>query len=291
MVSYHTDAWSDGLKCGVVFYDLETIHDAERGIHFDRGLFECTADEQFVWKERSQIIEFAAVHIQSGLSIETQCRPEFAWEAVRSPAAKLFAEDHGHDKIVRDLSLPTFKTRWREVILPFLRKVAEPYQRLAMVAHNGDNFDHLVLAKELRRLGLEIQAEVLFLDPIAALKRLHGPTYGNGGQLALAKLHERCVGTVGTVGVHHALQDCKTLLEIVHRWTELAQVLRFEISSWAGFDDVEEYGVECQWDSSVSDLRLDAPEFVPGLPWGGEGAQLELEISRKAIFNGDGVYQ
>merc|ERR1719487_761248 len=76
---------------GLVVYDLETIHDAERGIYADKGMFECSASEAMTWKTRSQIIEFAAIDLVSGERIQTRCRPEFRWCDVRSEAAWQFA--------------------------------------------------------------------------------------------------------------------------------------------------------------------------------------------------------
>lgn len=269
--------------CGVIVYDLETIHDAERGIHFDRRIFECSSSEQFIWKERSQVIQFAAVDIGTGASISVSCRPEFTWDDVRSPATRLFAEDHGHDMIVRDTSLPTFATRWQEEILPFLAAAAGSSQNLAMIAHNGDQFDHVVLMKEIRRLSLELRFTPLFFDPIQVLKRQHGQSYGNGGQLSLAKLYERHgVDCKLTVGCHQALQDCIALIQVLNGWSELADLLLQEIEDHVlptahQAHDVEVMKYRCASvptparsttsSSNPCSLRVDAPEFIPGALW------------------------
>jgi len=219
---------------GVVIYDLETIHDAERGTYHEKGLHECAASEQITWKRRSQIIEFAAVDLHSGTRINVRSRPEFQWADVRSPAARCFAEDHGHDKIIQDESLPQFKDRWASEVLPFLKHAAGGHGRLAMIAHNGDAFDHIVLEKELVRLGLagDLALELHRFDPIRTLKRHYGQDYGSCGQLALKALHAQHVQqrTGGDLTPHQAMDDCFMLIEVLSRWQDLGSLLADEIA-------------------------------------------------------------
>merc|ERR1719265_262625 len=66
---------AQNIGFGVVVYDLETIHNADRGTYAARGIHECSYDEQMIWKSKSQIIEFAAVEVISGQQICVQCRP------------------------------------------------------------------------------------------------------------------------------------------------------------------------------------------------------------------------
>lgn len=73
--------------------------------------------------------------------------PEFNWEDVKSPAARLFAEDHGHDVIIKDQSLPYFREVWTHEVLPFLWRASGRSGQLAMLAHNGNAFDYYVLQK------------------------------------------------------------------------------------------------------------------------------------------------
>eukprot|EP00435_Cladocopium_sp_Y103_P071361 s171_g37.t1 len=57
------------LGFGLIVYDIETAHDAERGNYAEKGIHECRQHEQIEWKSRSQIIEFAAVDVLTGESI------------------------------------------------------------------------------------------------------------------------------------------------------------------------------------------------------------------------------
>ncbi|CAE8720844.1 unnamed protein product, partial [Polarella glacialis] len=145
------------LNFGVVVYDLETIHDFERGNYAERGLHECAQDEQIEWKSRSQIIEFAAIDVLTGEAICVRSRPEFGWDQVKSYAARLFAEDHGHSEIIKDQTLPYFQDLWTTQVIPFLNRAAGPSGSLAMLAHNGDAFDHYILEKEMKRLSLPME--------------------------------------------------------------------------------------------------------------------------------------
>lgn len=63
------------LNFGVIVYDLETIHNAQRGNYAERGLHECGPEDQVTWKSCSQIIEFAAIDVLSGESICVRSRP------------------------------------------------------------------------------------------------------------------------------------------------------------------------------------------------------------------------
>jgi len=228
------------LSFGVIVYDLETIHDAERGTYVAKGIHECSYEEQMIWKRQSQIIEFAAIDIVSGHQICVRSRPEFRWENVRSHAARTFAEDHGHDKIVKDETLPYFKDVWVTDILPFLRSCAGTSNSLAIIAHNGDNFDHFVMAKELSRLGLMDEMPLVLhkFDPIRSLKNQFGQDFGSGGRLALGAVHSRYVPEAqrGDV-VHQALADCVMLLEVIAHWVILRALLSTEIA--ATFADPE----------------------------------------------------
>lgn len=232
----HGKARARSPDFGVVIYDLETSHDAERGTYHEKGLHECSSSEQIQWKKRSQIIEFAAIDLHSGKRLLSRCRPEFQWEDVISPAARCFAEDHGHDKIIQDESLPQFKECWPTEVLPFLKKAAGSTGRLAMIAHNGDAFDHFVLEKELIRLELglpsDLNLELHRFDPIRTLKHTFGQDYGSGGQLALKALHAHHVQQrVGEdLAPHQAMNDCIMLAEVLSRWQELGNLLSDEIA-------------------------------------------------------------
>ncbi|CAK0899811.1 unnamed protein product [Prorocentrum cordatum] len=220
---------------GTVIYDLEAIHDAERGIYASKGLFECEHSEHIVWKRRSQVIQFAAVDLRTGERFRVSCRPKFEWDEVRSPAAREFAEDHGHDLIVKDMRLPHFEDRWKDEIMPFLKRAAGKSGRLAMIAHNGDKFDHYVLGKELCDLKLSSSGQLSLhcFDPVRTLKGLHGEDYGTGGQLRLETLHSRHVPAdrVGArTGQHQAIDDCLMLREVLAHWQHLAEALAAEIS-------------------------------------------------------------
>jgi len=252
---------------GVVIYDLETIHDAERGTYHEKGLHECAASEQITWKSRSQIIEFAAVDVHSGTRLLLRCRPEFDWADVRSPAARCFAEDHGHDQIIKDESLPFFRTRWEEEVIPFLKRAAGSSGRLAMIAHNGDAFDHYVLDKELTRLGLSdgLPLELHRFDPIRTLKTHFGQDYGTCGQLALKALHAQHVQhrAGGELAPHQAMDDCLMLMEVLSRWLDLGTLLAEEIAS----EICQEAG-EVPASSALLRVRFACPAHtaVPGVP-------------------------
>eukprot|EP00411_Alexandrium_monilatum_P037573 CAMPEP_0175412752 /NCGR_PEP_ID=MMETSP0095-20121207/42799_1 /TAXON_ID=311494 /ORGANISM="Alexandrium monilatum, Strain CCMP3105" /LENGTH=424 /DNA_ID=CAMNT_0016711769 /DNA_START=9 /DNA_END=1283 /DNA_ORIENTATION=- len=232
------DAVPEGHRCadfGLVVYDLETTHDAERGTYHEKGIHECAASEQITWKRRSQIIEFAAVDLHSGTRFLSRCRPEFEWSDVRSTAARRFAQDHGHDQIILDESLPHFRERWVTEVMPFLIRAAGSSGRLAMIAHNGDAFDHFVLDKELSRLGLSdaLPLEMHRFDTIRTLKQRFGQDYGTCGQLALKALHAQHVQhrVEGELASHQALNDCLMLVEVLSRWQELGELLAQEIAN------------------------------------------------------------
>ncbi|CAJ1340667.1 unnamed protein product [Effrenium voratum] len=242
----NNDMYQDGistgsLNFGVVLYDLETIHDAERGNYAEKGLHECAQDEQMEWKSRSQIIEFAAVNVLTGESICVRSRPDFGWEEVRSHAARLFAEDHGHADIVRDQTLPFFKEVWTHEVFPFLWRAAGNSGNLAMLAHNGDAFDHIILAKEIKRLDLNMEGgpSLLTFDPIRTLKRQYGPTYGSGGVLALRQLYQEHVPGTRTLRAHQAMDDCLMLLEVIQHWADLNFLLASDIASDLGMPHSE----------------------------------------------------
>jgi len=276
---------------GVVVYDLETIHDAERGTYFEKGLHECAASEQITWKRCSQIIEFAAIDLRSGASIVKRCRPEFQWADVRSPAARRFAEDHGHDRIVQDPTLPKFDACWVSEVVPFLESAAGRSMKIAMIAHNGDAFDHFVLEKELQRLGLSgsLALSLHSFDPIRTLKQHYGQDYGSGGQLTLNALHEQHVHPGHAGQQHQALDDCRMLLEVLSHWRELSELLAAEIAGCfcAGDGEVDAADVATLLSLYFShmhvskaggaapaapaghELRVGATEFVPGVPWTG----------------------
>lgn len=271
---------------GFVVFDLETAHDAPVGNYAEKGLHECPLDQQHVWKDRSQIIEFAGVDLHTGARLAVQCRPEFRWTDVVSPAARAFAEDHGHDRIIQDETLPTFAARWRDEVHPFLRRAAKgPFGQLALVAHCGDLFDFGVLFKELERLQLSLDVQVVLFDPVRTLKRHFGREFGTGGQLSLRQLHKRFVPTLGTSAphaAHRALGDCEALLEVLQHWPELRELLAWEVgqsmlpngaaasgcallcktlAAPAGSPDVPGMATE------ATALRATAAEFVPGVPW------------------------
>jgi hypothetical protein len=225
------------LDFGMIVYDLETIHNAERGTYVAKSMHECQPHEQVIWKRQSQIIEFAAVDLLSGDHICVRSRPEFSWSDVRSPAARAFAEDHGHDKIVQDETLPLFRQVWTDSILPFLLKATGAHaqkKQLAIIAHNGDQFDHFVLQKELDRLGLMPDLQTLALrnfDPIRTLKQGFGTDFGSGGRLALSTIHSRHVPTAPLEKpLHQALSDCNMLLEVITHWVALRVLLATEIA-------------------------------------------------------------
>merc|ERR1719188_918277 len=104
-----------------------------------------------------------------------------------------------------------------------------------MIAHNGDNFDHYVLDKELCQQNLNPCAK-LFLhrfDPVRTLKAQHGAEFGKGGALKLEKLHADHVpeGLAEATGQQHqALNDCLLLREVLQHWEHLAGAMAFEIS-------------------------------------------------------------
>jgi len=235
---------------GVVVYDLETVHDAERGVYAIKGLYECTADEQMLWKERSQIIEFAGIDVWTGARLLVRCRPEFRWCDVRSPAARQFAEDHGHDRIVQDESLVHFSQSWLTEVTPFLAKAAGRSRRLAMVAHNGDSFDHYVLEKELLRLGLggTLPVALYKFDPIRTLKTHYGQGFGVNGRLALKALHTEHVVTPTSeqLSPHQALNDCIMLMEVLSKWRDLSVLMAAEIATCFANNDAEEAAALCQ---------------------------------------------
>jgi len=292
------------LDFGVVIYDLETIHDAERGTYHAKGLYECSASEQIVWKRRSQIIEFAALDVLSGERLRVRCRPDFSWDEVRSYAARCFAEDNGHDHIVKDESLPEFRQAWANEVVPFLRQTAGEGQQVAMIAHNGDSFDHFVLEKELNRLELSDKLPLVLhrFDPIRTLKQNFGQYYGCGGQLALRLLHAQFVGThvQDNAPQHEALTDCIMLQEVLSSWHELSAFLAVDILSELFTGSTEEAStaltaltmyLACPEASETPNLRwqplettcgnrrmlpqgraygslnCNAAEFVPGAPW------------------------
>lgn len=239
-----------------MIYDLETIHDFERGNYAEKGMHECSSEEQRLWKERSQIIEFAAINVLTGEQMCVRCRPEFSWEEVRSEAAKLFARDHGHDLIIRDQSLGFFRDVWDREVAPFLARAAGPAGVLGMVAHNGDQFDHIVLGKELKRLNLCLFradsnlhpnyppiAKMVGFDTIRTLKTKYGDYSGRGGQWSLRSLHSRHVQSRSEDGSeaflssprkdpreHHAMGDCELLMEVLENWPDLASTIAREIA-------------------------------------------------------------
>lgn len=236
------DVSSNPLGFGIIVYDLETIHNAERGTYLARGIHECSYDEQMTWKMASNIIEFAAVEVVTGRQICVQCRPEFGWSEVKSLAARLFAEDHGHDKIVKDENLGYFPEVWTRDILPYLQKCAGPSNSIAMIAHNGDNFDSFILEKELRRHGLlEGLPLVKHFDPVRSLKRAFGQEFGLGGMLTLGSLHGRHVpNPTADQPLHQAFADTWMLLEVITHWVVLRALLAAEIAaSFANADMVE----------------------------------------------------
>lgn len=283
---------------GVVIYDLETIHDAERGTYFEKGLHECAASEQITWKRRSQIIEFAAIDLRSGARLVKRCRPEFKWADVRSPAARRFAEDHGHDQIIQDSTLPQFNECWVNEVMPFLQSAAGKSKQIAMIAHNGDAFDHFVLEKELQRLGLSdgLPLSLHRFDPVRTLKRHYGQDYGWGGRLTLNALHEHHVPPRQVWQQHQALDDCQMLLEVLSHWQELNQLLAVEIANCFCGDDGEVatasavlgicicFGNDLrarevnhrspphEEHAAGHELRVGAMEFVPGVLWTASGA-------------------
>lgn len=216
---------------GIVIFDLETAHDAPQGTYAEKNLHECPPSQQHVWKNRSQIIEFAAVDVRTGERFEARCRPEFRWEDVISPAARAFARDHGHDLIIQDMELPTFADRWLDEVHPFLCRAAGSGGRLAMIAHCGDRFDFAVLSRELKKHGLPVDFRAEHFDPVRTLKQRFGPDFGGGGQLALRRLHERFVPPPAAPrAAHRALSDCEALLDIIQHWPDLRRLLAWEVA-------------------------------------------------------------
>lgn len=64
---------------------------------------------------------------------------------------------------MKNESLPGFRDVWTQEVFPFLWRAAGSSGNLAMVAHNGDAFDHFVLMKEIKRLQLPVEGEDIFL--------------------------------------------------------------------------------------------------------------------------------
>jgi hypothetical protein len=111
-----------------------------------------------------------------------------------------------------------------------------------MIAHNGDQFDHFVLEKELMRLSLANSLNLMLhrFDPVVTLKKHFGQEYGFGGQLRLKALHEQYCGKAdGLLQEHDALRDCFMLIEICSHWPQLASLLSQDIAT-AIFKDTEE---------------------------------------------------
>eukprot|EP00913_Durusdinium_trenchii_P017164 g16141.t1 len=196
------------------------------------GLHECAQDEQIEWKSRSQIIEFAAVDVLTGESICVRSRPEFSWDDVRSGAARLFAEDHGHADIIKDQTLPFFSEVWTHEVFPFLWRASGNSGHLAMLAHNGDAFDHYVLMKEIKRLQLPMEGgpTLVGFDPIRSLKSAYGQGFGQGGLLALRQLYKDKVPAGRSLRAHQAMDDCVMLMEVIQHWSELNFLLASDIA-------------------------------------------------------------
>jgi len=255
------------LNFGVIVYDLETIHDAERGNYAERGLHECTADEQIEWKSRSQIIEFAAIDVLTGETICVRSRPEFSWNDVKSFAARLFAEDHGHAEIIKDTTLPYFYELWTSEVVPFLWRASRNTGNLSLIAQNGDSFDHYILQKEIQRLDLSMEGcpALVGFDPIRTVKRQFGQNYGSGGMLALRQLYNQYVPQKPDkiLKAHQAMDDCVMLLEVIQYWTELAMLLSSEMASQ--LTPVTETGEDQSGEiANFLSMRFAAP--VPILP-------------------------
>lgn len=252
---------------GVVIFDLETVHDAERGTYFEKGLHECASQDQWIWKSRSQIIQFGAVDLHNGNRLNVECRPKFTWDKVISPAARQFAEDHGHDQIVQNESLPHFLEPWQDKVVPFLVHAAGRSKQLALIAHNGENFDEMVLAEEDKRLGLfhhlrNAGITWFFFDPIKTLKNKYGQDYGTCGKLSLAVLYAEHVGEKKQQS-HQALDDCLMLLEVLSKWEDLRDLLAQDISQ--RLCSVEEEARDAAKTLSVR-FRCPAHNAVQGRP-------------------------
>ena len=229
------------LRAGVVVFDMECIHDNPRGSYLAQGLVE-TFDQQ-EWKERCQIIEFAAIDLITGESFSVRCRPQFSWQDVRSHAARRFAEDHGHREIIEDMGLPYFEEIWHSELIPFLQRAAGGTGNVVLLAHNGAAFDEFVLKKEIARLQLDMSCcpTLMYADPVAAVKEnYHHPAVaaeyrGRHMSLALADMHQRYVSkTNRTFKAHHALDDCHTLLEVLRHAPYVADALAAHICNMTG---------------------------------------------------------
>lgn len=211
------------LQVGVVVYDVEALHTAAKGAK------ECKPSEEVDWKSQSQIVQFGAVDLLRLQVLNATCRPEFAWDQVVSPNMQKFAEENHLDKIAqaKDEDLG-FASVWHAQILPFLLGAAGDSQRLALIAHNGDNFDHPVLVKELARLGLlPLPVQLIFLDPLSAKKRAEGLTYVPDMELSkmYARMGEDAAALV-TSQEHDALGDCAKLVAVLGGSTSESAGLR-----------------------------------------------------------------
>ncbi|CAE7331941.1 unnamed protein product [Symbiodinium sp. CCMP2456] len=151
---------------------VECVHDKPRVSYFAQGLVETS--NQWEWKQRCQIIEFAAIDIITGESFSVRCRPQFSWQDVRSHAARRFAEEHGHHEIIEDMGLPRFEEIWHSELIPFLQRVAGGTGNVVLLAHNGAAFDEFVLKKEIARLQLDMSCcpTLMYVDPVSAVKAL-----------------------------------------------------------------------------------------------------------------------
>ena len=229
------------LRAGVVVFDMECIHDNPRGSYLAQGLVE-TFDQQ-EWKERCQIIEFAAIDLITGESFSVRCRPQFSWQDVRSHAARRFAEDHGHREIIEDMGLPYFEEIWHSELIPFLQRAAGGTGNVVLLAHNGAAFDEFVLKKEIARLQLDMSCcpTLVYADPVAAVKEnYHHPAVaaeyrGRHMSLTLADMHQRYVSKTNRIfKAHHALGDCHTLLEVLRHAPYVADALATHICNRIG---------------------------------------------------------
>jgi len=217
---------------GVVVYDLEAMHTSPRGFYKARGMDERAQPEHEddEWKKSSEIIMFGARSLLLSEGLNAVCRPSFAWEAVASEAARQFARDHGHDKIIQDKSLPHFGQLWQEQVRPFLHRSAGHRGKVAMIALNGHAFDNDLLCRELAKYGFDGDVEMLtFFDPVRILKEEHGEEYGRHGALMLDRLVQDFVGKPRK-GRHEALADADDLLEVLMHHDHLRHLLAARIA-------------------------------------------------------------
>jgi len=238
--------YSELLRNGTtpwVIIDLEFAHNSQRGKggYYDSQGMWCDIDEcqdwrdVEEWKSRCEPIEIGIINMMSGETLSEYCRPSFTWDAIPSKSYRGFAEKHGHDNMIKDMSLPHFYQVWSQKVEPFLVRASNGHGYVHVVAHNGNSLDFKVLNRYLDLGLIGCSVDLHFVDTVQAAKEAFGSRFGQGGKLQLEYLVNQCVPKEPSKAhaLHSALSDCVALRAVLQNFPNLLYAVAKKVHFYA----------------------------------------------------------